>query len=194
MSSTTIPHQEFYFIRHGETDWNKELRLMGQTDIPLNNHGIAQAQHAARILETISFTSIIASPLDRAATTARIIAEKTKKQITIIPDFQEVFLGPLQGMYKKDYPAALIQQWLDGTLQNTESFQNFTQRVLRALAHTLTLPDPVLIVSHGGVYRVIQKALLQSSSEGTSNCVIIKYTPPPLAGFPWHSATLNECL
>ncbi len=49
-------NKSFYFLRHGETDWNKEQRIMGQTDIPLNNHGILQAQTVAEKLRLCLLT------------------------------------------------------------------------------------------------------------------------------------------
>lgn len=47
MVTDNIPAIPFYFVRHGQTDWNSEGKLMGQNDIPLNNIGIKQAQEVA---------------------------------------------------------------------------------------------------------------------------------------------------
>jgi broad specificity phosphatase PhoE len=65
----------FIFIRHGETDWNRTNRTMGQTDIPLNSLGIQQAREATQYLENLGVERIIHSPLSRAAQTATIINE-----------------------------------------------------------------------------------------------------------------------
>lgn len=61
-------------VRHGQTDWNLEGRLQGSSDIPLNDTGRAQARAAAERLRDGGYTAIAASPLSRAAETARIIA------------------------------------------------------------------------------------------------------------------------
>jgi broad specificity phosphatase PhoE len=84
-----ITNKSFYFMRHGETDWNRQRIYMGQTDIPLNEFGIQQARQAAKLLEGIDFASIASSTLMRAIHTAQIITEKVLKPITIINDLKE---------------------------------------------------------------------------------------------------------
>ena len=71
-----LPNKSFYFIRHGETDWNKRHIIMGSIDIPLNDLGIAQSQRAALILKKEKFDAIISSPRIRALKTAQVIAEQ----------------------------------------------------------------------------------------------------------------------
>ena len=65
----------FWFLRHGETDWNAEGLSQGHTDIPLNAVGITQARRAALALVDRGIATIIASPLSRALHTAEILAE-----------------------------------------------------------------------------------------------------------------------
>ncbi len=68
---------DIYIIRHGETDWNKDKRVQGSTDIELNNNGIDLAKLTAQNMkkEGISFDRIFSSPLKRAFQTAEIFAE-----------------------------------------------------------------------------------------------------------------------
>ena len=65
-----LPLKSFYFIRHGETDWNRQSIIMGQTDIPLDDTGIHQAHQAKDILKTENVSAIYTSPLQRAYETA----------------------------------------------------------------------------------------------------------------------------
>ena len=58
-----IPKRPFYFLRHGETDWNFEGRYQGQSDIPLNATGIAQAHAAADRLARVPIDRIVSSRL-----------------------------------------------------------------------------------------------------------------------------------
>ncbi len=70
----TIPHVPFYFVRHGETNWNKmHQALCDQDDIPLNETGLLQATNISKDLSTLGITKISASPLMRAKQTAEII-------------------------------------------------------------------------------------------------------------------------
>ena len=81
-------------VRHGETDWNKEQRVMGPNPIPLNKTGREQAMKTAEWLSTLSFKVIYSSPYRRALETAEIIAKKQKK-ISVIPtpEVREVGYG-----------------------------------------------------------------------------------------------------
>ena len=76
------------FIRHGESQWNKENRFTGWTDVPLNETGIAEAKEAGRILKEkgFEFDVCFTSLLKRAITTFNIIAEEM--DIHSIPVFK----------------------------------------------------------------------------------------------------------
>lgn len=176
MTQRIIPHKPFYFIRHGQTDWNKEYRMMGHTDIPLNQNGLEQAVLAAQRLMDIKFDRIISSPLSRALKTAQIIAEKKDTPIHIVDEFKECSLGILEG--KNLLPGdARVQGWEKGAyIEQAESYHNFSNRVMQALAQAISGSDAPLIVSHGGVYRIIQIAL-GLPHHGLKNCVPVFHDP-----------------
>jgi len=88
----------FYVLRHGQTDWNVQLRLQGSTDIPLNDTGRAQAHVAAKILATEGLTKIIASPLSRALETARIVGAASGLEPEIDGRLIERNFGLFEGM------------------------------------------------------------------------------------------------
>lgn len=77
-----LPLKFFYFIRHGETDWNRDKRIMGQMDIPLNETGVAQARSARNLLKELNIQHIYTSPLLRAYQTAQILNEEINQVIT----------------------------------------------------------------------------------------------------------------
>ncbi len=68
-----LPHHPFYFLRHGETDWNKEPRLQGMIDIHLNLRGEEQAELARQAAAGLGLKSIAVSSLGRARRTAEIV-------------------------------------------------------------------------------------------------------------------------
>jgi broad specificity phosphatase PhoE len=79
------PSRSFLCVRHGVTEWNRQGRFQGRTDVPLNDEGISQAQAAARLLQAVPFDFIVSSPLARAAKTAKIIAATSSRPVTSRP-------------------------------------------------------------------------------------------------------------
>jgi broad specificity phosphatase PhoE len=179
-----LPHKPFYFIRHGETDWNKQGRPMGTTDIQLNDYGIEQAWSAAHSLMGEEISSIVASPLQRALKMAEIIAEKIQKPITVIDNLKECCWGIYEGNPKAH--DTYIQQWLNGAVfDGAETVQDFNLRVISAIKAALEeLPGPVLFVSHGGVYCAIQRILALPDTQ-VKNCIPIFHRPPEQKSTSW---------
>ena len=95
----TLPLKPFYFIRHGETDWNECNIIMGSIDVPLNDCGIEQSRCAALVLQKEAFDTIISSPRIRALKTAQVIGEQVQLQKSIIiePGMVERNWGEAEG-------------------------------------------------------------------------------------------------
>ena len=64
---------KIYFVRHGETDWNRAHKVQGHTDIPLNNYGRHLARETAEGMKNLKIDLAYTSPLSRAKETAEII-------------------------------------------------------------------------------------------------------------------------
>lgn len=138
-------------VRHGETDWNREMRIQGRTDIPLNNTGRQQAQDAASALENQGWTAVYSSPLSRAHETAQIIADHLGLgEVRVRDDLVERDYGGAEGMNAEQlhaaYPGGL-------NVDGRESRTAVAQRVYEALrAIEAENPDgSALVVCHGGV-------------------------------------------
>jgi len=86
-----IPKVPFYFVRHGQTDWNKNHQaLCNQDDIPLNQTGFAQAADACKQISLLGITKIYSSPLTRAKQTAEIINEHLKLSLELNEGLREI--------------------------------------------------------------------------------------------------------
>jgi broad specificity phosphatase PhoE len=88
----------FYLVRHGETDWNRELVFRGRLDVALNEHGRQQAQAAADKLAEVELAALYTSPLARARETADIIAQGCSLQCVIDQAFIDMDFGQWQGL------------------------------------------------------------------------------------------------
>ena len=89
---------KIYFIRHGETDWNRKRKIQGQADIPLNDTGRKQAEAAAIWLRNVMFDAIFSSPLARARETAEIIRNGRDIPVYIDERLIEIAYGSCEGM------------------------------------------------------------------------------------------------
>ena len=99
-----------YFIRHGETDFNKRCLIQGMSDIPLNDKGIQQAGIAAEWFEkqNITFDRVFASPLVRARKTAAIVSGRTFEEVQPDARIREMDFGVNEGK-----PYSLIKDLFD---------------------------------------------------------------------------------
>lgn len=164
-----------YFIRHGETDYNKQKRYQGQLDIPLNENGISQAELARDELAGFVFDEIYSSPLLRAKKTAEIINEKQGATLIFDDRLKEIFGGESQGQCIHDWPEEKIKLLHENPKSfGAESYEELCARVESFFKEIENSDKNILIVSHGGVYRAIYRYLnniesFHSEIEGLKN-------------------------
>ncbi|GGY25072.1 histidine phosphatase family protein [Paludibacterium paludis] len=149
-------------VRHGETAWNAERRLQGQTDIPLNITGEEQAERLARTLrhQGLSFDAVYSSDLSRALATARPVAQWQNLPLNTAPALRERHFGLFQGLTYEEaaerHPEAYARyarREPDFTPENGESLLAFQARVT-GFMHACARQHPgqtLFIVCHGGV-------------------------------------------
>ena len=157
------------FIRHGETEWNRELRFQGQKDVPLNDHGRRQAERNGRAIAGILSTGewqLVSSPLGRAIETMQIVlaaAGQPHRAFATDPVLMEVNYGDWEGLtlieigerFPEEAAARDADKW-GYTPKNGESYAMLAARVETWLA---TLGGPTFVVAHGGVLRALMHIL-----------------------------------
>lgn len=150
-----IIRKPFYYIRHGQTDWNVESRFQGSMDVPLNETGIAQAHAAKDMVRGLPITDIYSSTLQRARVTADIVNEELNLPITGMDSLQECNFGVLEGTLNpsKASGKSFSEDWKNGTTpEKAESYIDFTARVFAAINAVLENEGTPLIVAHGAVF------------------------------------------
>lgn len=149
---------QVYLVRHGETLWNAERRIQGQSDSPLTDKGETQARQVAERAKALGITHIITSDLGRTRRTAEIIADICGCDVTLEPRLRELNMGvlerrPLDSLTeeKEGWRRQLVNGTADGRIPEGESMQELSDRMHAALAACLELPQGSrpLLVSHG---------------------------------------------
>ena len=146
---------DLYLVRHGETDWNRQRRIQGLTDIPLNETGRAQARATGMLLSRRPWDGIFSSPLGRAAETASIIAAEVGLGApTLVDALVERNYGQAEGLdwleIERRYPRGTV-------VPGRETREQVAERVVPALI-ALAAERPgqrLVIVSHGGAIRAV---------------------------------------
>jgi broad specificity phosphatase PhoE len=165
----TITRVAFWFLRHGETDWNAQGISQGNVDIPLNEVGLAQARAAAPLLRNRGIDSIVASPLSRARVTAEIVAQALALQVHLDPGLREVHFGVQEGQKMSGWFA----DWIAGirTPEGAETFAALRTRAVAAVNRAVTLPPVVLVVAHGAMFRALRAAMGLEIDVRTQNAI-----------------------
>ncbi len=170
---------EIYIIRHGETNANKEGRLQGWINEPLNDLGIKLAIETGKALQGIKFDAAFSSPLIRARKTAELVLNNSGNgdtKITIDNRLKEIHMGIWEGKYikgeKAEIPLEKVKQFLEnpfqsGTLpegENADQVCTRTQEFFRELIQK-DIDGTVLVSTHGFAMRALLNPLYENRSD-----------------------------
>jgi broad specificity phosphatase PhoE len=189
-----------YLIRHGETDWNRDRRIQGQSDIPLNARGRSQAAALAERLAGLPLEMIYSSDLGRARETAGRIAAAQGREIPVVatPDLRECDYGLWEGLPREEIArrfAADWQRWLRGDAVGRatggEDFPALARRVGRAFQRALGEDKTLLISAHRGPLQAILCAALGVEAGRRRRFLVANCSLTVLACDPGHSARLT---
>ncbi len=177
---------ELILLRHGETDWNRQLRFQGHVDVGLNEIGIEQARRLAQRMACEKTHGIYVSDLQRAQQTAHPVA--LQLGLTSVADaaLREQSFGQVDGMTVDDIKAQHPQAWEgwlrfheDFRMPDGESAKQFHARVMDAVRRLVAAhPNQTLVVvTHGGVLDMVYRTALSLGLNGPRESEI------PNAGF-----------
>ena len=181
MQNDQIPPGEVFLIRHGETQWSLSGQHTGSTDIPLTDHGEAEARRLAPVLADQDFSLVLCSPLQRARRTCELAG--LSEQASIDPDLAEWNYGSYEGLTSTAI-RVLHPGWLvfrDGC-PDGESPGQVGERVDRVIRRVRENGGRVALFAHGHVFRVFVARWIElSASQGahflldTSTLTILSY-------------------
>ena len=160
-----------YLARHGETDWNRELRIQGSSDIELNDLGRRQAQALAQELEHVDLDAIYSSDLSRARQTAEAVAALHGLEIELDPRLRERSFGSWEGLTRED-----IAMLPEGERHDGESDDEVRERVLEAIQAIADRHpgENVLVVAHGGALNALWHHAIGERIERWANCAVYR--------------------
>jgi probable phosphoglycerate mutase len=158
------PNPPIYFVRHGETDWNRDHRIQGQVDIPLNATGHGQAEMVARNLKdfvrTQKISRFITSPLTRARQTMSYVAREfgiAEGKIEIAPAMTELAFGVWEGRTFGELRADphCPKTPLDRFSWRPERGESYADGLERVRQWIGRIDGPTVIVAHGAIGRCL---------------------------------------
>ncbi|MBS1187089.1 MAG: pspA [Burkholderiaceae bacterium] len=162
---------EILIIRHGQTAWNKEKRLQGHSDIPLNERGMQQALALGEALKHEPLNAILSSDMQRALKTAEEIARWHELPVQVDHNLRERCYGVFEGMHpdeiEQQYPASHAA-WHAADPDHVfppgeriaESIRQFYHRVMSALTRCAQQHpgQKVAMVAHFGIVESAYRA------------------------------------
>ena len=147
-------------IRHGETQWNKEMKVQGGlSDIPLNDTGQKQAKLTGERLKKEKIDLFFSSPMKRAIQTAQIINEHHNKEILIEDSLLERSFGKLEGTHYPDLNYHMQNIYLDDSYEefDIERIEIFKERLKKFWENLLNTQfgKTIVIVSHSSTSKML---------------------------------------
>ena len=184
---TALDWPDFYFARHGETDWNRERRYQGTMDIPLNATGRIQADANGVLLrellerDNVDPVSLrwFASPLGRAAETMermRAAFDMALPPVVLDPRLIEISFGALEGRLHSEIAREVaLSGGGEGDRWNfrPDRGESYDDVAVRLLDFARELTQHAVVVAHGGVLRVLRHLV-----EGVEREQVVNWPPP----------------
>ena len=167
-----------YVVRHGETEWNAINKVLGRTDIPLNDRGIEQAEEIARSLKDIKIDVFLCSTLSRARQTADAISGETGMPYKTDDRLIEHDFGVFEGVNRFDAEYQKAKREYFVRYPGGESFFDLAARVYPLIKELEG--KNALLVTHGGICRIIRSYFEDMGNEefvqfSQGNCEIRMY-------------------
>ena len=175
---------DLWLVRHGETDWNRELRFQGHLDAPLNALGLRQAERLGQHLANQAPRTLVASDLLRTRQTAGPLAGHWQTPVLPEAQWREQCFGVIEGLTHDEvltrHPE-VVQGWQrrdpDYAPEGGESRRQFHARVMQAVQVLVERcleegwQAPV-VVSHGGVLDMVYRSATGQALAGPRECLI----------------------
>ena len=186
-----MPHPTLYFLRHGQTDWNAELRLQGQRDIPINETGRAQARENGRklagLIDDPASLRFIASPLGRTRETMNIVRMELglpSHGLETDDRLREISFGLWETHTIEDLnqtqPDAVAEREQDKFNFQPPQGESYAQLLHRVNSWLPYVREDAVVVCHGGVLRV-----LDHHFNGTPTNIVTHTTIPQDKIYKW---------
>ena len=156
-------------VRHGQTQWNLEMKYQGHCDVALTDKGVEQARLAGKRLAGEDISAVYASDLCRAFKTAECIAKEHNLPVTAIPGLREINFGEWEGLTFQGLSSELTEAMAnlfihpdEIVIPGGETFREVKERATSALAKLVTKHpnQTIVVVSHGGTIRTLLCAAL----------------------------------
>jgi broad specificity phosphatase PhoE len=200
---------ELICVRHGRTAWNADRRFQGQTDIPLDDMGLAQAQALAAHLRDEHFDHAFSSDLIRARATAEAVCGDRIGPVAVMAELREMHFGLWEGLTWDEIRTRWPEVDSAGeigpmhyTAEGGESWDALCARIetaLRSITSSMRSHERALVVCHAGVLHGIVRVLKEHAAPHVrhpetavrfSPCGILRARGSFAAG--WQITALNE--
>jgi broad specificity phosphatase PhoE len=167
----TASEQRCVLIRHGETEWSREGRHTGRTDLPLLPEGVVQARALAATVAGFDFAAVFTSPLVRARETAELAG--LGRGAVVDPDLAEWDYGAYEGITTAEIRTGRPGWDLFGDgVPDGESTADVAARVDRVIERVRAVPGDVACVAHSHVLRVLAARWIGLGPEVGRNLVL----------------------
>jgi broad specificity phosphatase PhoE len=181
---------EVVLVRHGETEWSRDLRHTGRTDVPLTDEGRRQAERLRGALGEWSFTRVLASPLGRALDTCRLagFGDRAEPRDALLEwDYGE-YEGLTTAQIREQRPGWNL--WRDGC-PGGETAADMGARVDPMVAELKASEGHVVVFAHGHLLRVLAARWVELPPEAGARLWLATATISVL-GFERETATLRR--